>query len=287
MAVSKIAKQRARMGAFGCLLRLAALPFALVLLAVLLVIANSAPAGSEMWVLGGLAIVLPTIIVTAFTLLATITIRWRAGRLDPLFEHLGPGKQYTIAGRGWAGSDGARQVNAWFARGPQLEIYVSGDTGALAGVGQDGHIVRIASKLRGTDLVQMGDNLGGGPDLDWVRRWMAAPGVEQELTLLLAEDGRTLRSVAVMPDCVRFVVRYIQLGELDAATIRDWQRALVTAIEAAESIGPPAERQEPGYGARLRTSRGSLGALVGVAVGTVIFIAVLSMCIAGPIVWLG
>ena len=89
------------------------------------------------------------------------------------------------------------------------------------------------------------------------------------IAVLLEEDERSLRSLAVLPDSVRFVARYIAEGDITAAAITRWTEAAATCVAAAEAVGAPTERQKPKTGSGLRTYRGGLWVGCLVVAGTV------------------
>ena len=276
MAASKIARARLR----GRLIQLGSLvvsvPVALLNLAIILLAANNAPAGAGVVFAMGVAFgSIGTTVVLPAMVLGGLAILVRAWRLDPAFAALSRGKQVSLVGRGWVGEHAGRQVNAWFSKGPQIEIYVAGDTGAVAGVGQDSRMASFAARAFGLESFEVGDYVAGGRDLDWTRRWLEQPGVREALDVLLAEDGRTLRSVAVLPDCVRFVARFVAYSQVTPEATAAWMAAATTCVVAAEAVGPPMELQEPGLGSRLRTYRGGLWVGCVVVLATLLLIAVI------------
>ena len=215
-----------------------------------------------------------------------VTLR-RNARLDRAFAELGPGRALAPVARGWACLVNGREVNAWFSKGPQLEIYVSARPRTQAAIGPPNGLSTLLMGVTGRSSVPAPPGLvASGVDPRWLAAFFDAPGVSQALGDLLLR-GEGIRNVQVLPDSVKFTCRGFDLGPLDA---REASR-LVDAVEllatAADSVPASASPVSPGgLASRLRTRRGGFGSFVAITLGLTAALVVFSALVAAAVVLL-
>ncbi|MES2642762.1 MAG: hypothetical protein V4850_24980 [Myxococcota bacterium] len=209
-----------------------------------------------------------TLLPVLFVGMLVVTLRHNA-RLDRAFADIGPGRALAPVARGWTGERGGRRVDAWFSKGPQLELYVEGAPRTEVGVGRGGAVQRFA--VRVTDRVTVPldeDRVAIGLDGDWTRRLVADPRARAALDGLLAEGDGALRTVHVEPDAVKFTARYFDLDRLDRDEVQRLLGLLVAFAHAVDALPASARPVAPGgLGSRLRTRRGSLASFLGITCG--------------------
>lgn len=228
---------------------------------------------------------IPAVILGALV----VTLR-RNARLDRVFADLGPGRAIAPVARAWACLVDGREVNVWFSKGPQLEVYVSARPRTNAAVAQPNALSTFALGMIGRETAPVPHGLQAtATDADWMARFVDAPQVSEALRTLLPHGGG-LRSVLIMPDAVKFTWRGFDLAELTPASVTSVVDTVELLASAADRIGSPASPVAPGgVASRLRTSRGSLGSFFGITFGCMsallVFIAVMTtviMLVSGP-----
>jgi hypothetical protein len=209
-----------------------------------------------------------TLLPVLFGGMLVVTLR-RNARLDRAFADIGPGRALAPVARGWTGDRGGRRVDAWFSKGPQLELYIEGTPRTEVGIGRGGAVQRFAVRLTDRVTVPLDDDrVAIGLDGNWTRRLLADPRARAALDGLLAEDDGALRTVHVEPDAVKFTVRYVDLDGLDRDEVQRLLGLLAAFAHAVDALPAPARPVAPGgLASRLRTRRGSLASFLGITCG--------------------
>lgn len=183
--LDKIVQARVRANTTGCGIRLLAVPFGVAVAAFALAVPALTPRGYEAVAIVGAPLLLMAAIGVGLYVAATYLIRTRAVALDAAFGFLGPGVQTSVVGRGWAGEHAGRQANAWFSKGPQLELYLSATTHARVGASRDNQLARFAAGALDREPIAVDGLVVIGPDAAWAARWLEQPGVRDALPVLL------------------------------------------------------------------------------------------------------
>lgn len=220
------------------------------------------------------AFVVPAVLVTWVGTLFPVAIvgmvgvaRRRNRRLDGALAGVGPGRALAPVARGWEGEAERRQVNAWFSKGPQLEIYVTAAARTDVGVGRRGALATWAGRASGREEVPFGEDLVAmGAEAGWTRALVAHPRGRAAIASLLTGEGT--RTVTVQPEAVKLLVRGFDHSRLSRAEVDRLVRDLVDLAKAVETLPPPdAPRIAEGLVARMRTERGSIGRFFAVTFG--------------------
>lgn len=263
-----MAGARARGLAVGCGIQVAAIAWLLLVCGAFALAWPALPAAARPFVV---PLALATWVCTTLPAVATggviVTLR-RNARLDRAFAELGPGRALAPVARGWACLVNGREVNAWFSKGPQLELYVSARPRTQAGIGKANALSRMVVGATGRASVPAPHGLlASGVDPAWLAAFLDARGVSDALGDLLAH-GDGLRNVQVLPDAVKFTQRGFDLDALDAREVGRLVDAVELLAAAADKVPPTASPVAPGgLGARLRTSRGGFGSFLAITLG--------------------
>jgi len=209
-----------------------------------------------LWLLGGadarpgswrvlVAPLVPLPFVAGLLLIGLLVVLRRGRRLDRAFEPWGI-KGHQVGGvlRGWHGEVGGRSLDAWFSKGPMLEIYLGCATATR------GSIRRVGERVqRVTRAVSKREPLTPSPeeargcqvyadDPHWMREWLAQPDVEEALGRLLTETESVSPILDVAPDALHYRRRFLPIGEIDAPHLQEWVEALSRLARAAAEVGP-------------------------------------------------
>jgi len=218
-----MAKSRARGSCLGCAVQAAALSWLALLAgggAVILALADL-PHSQEQWVGVGVLTAWAASVLFLLPLVMGLVVMRRNRRLDDAFAPLGvDGMRMGAVSRGWAGRYRGREFNAWFSRGPMLEIFLAAESGG-----------------------RMVEGLGKRPTGDpWVIDGIARePEASRASGRLLEEDGRTLRNLTVGPDYVKLTLRYLPIRAIEDAAVASWVADLNRIAEAVDALPLPAD----------------------------------------------
>jgi len=179
-------------------------------------------------------------------ILAGWMIRRRLRLLDSLFTPLGiSGKAYLLTGRQYHGRLSGRQVDAYFSRGPSLDIYMSSALNTHMGIGLKGRITQSASgSLNGVALASH------DPDLDhlsifsldkgWGRQLLDDPRSREIILRLTArQPGFEFRNLLLQPEAIHFQLAHVNKDNLVPEIVQGWFYDLLELAQGAESLPPP------------------------------------------------
>jgi hypothetical protein len=171
----------------------------------------------------------------------------RAGQFDDAFGPLGlESTGYLTIGRQFSGTYKGRQINAYFNRGPSLEIYVSTPLQTRMGIGTRNALARAAGGLTKQEPLALAD-----PDFDtllinpldraWGERVMAEPAVKGPVLRLVSDEHGlgALRALVLRPDAIYISQRYFHTNTITPENVAQWVEDLFTILDAAESVEPP------------------------------------------------
>lgn len=249
-----------RARAWGCMAQIGALGWLAVIIVATVVALPWLPRDIQRW--SGLAALvfwvgttIPAVLVAVF---AQAVLRNR--RLDGIFAAYGRGRATSTVGRGWATAIDGREVNLWFSKGPQLEIYVSCLPRTNAGIGSDHALAGAVLRASGKARIDVADGLvATGEDPAWVQAFASDPAVLDAVPALLSPDHALIRSLVVQPDAVKLTLRRFPMATLTAEGVARQVDALLTLAEVADRLPPPTQPSEPGgLLTRFRTNRGSV-----------------------------
>lgn len=270
------------------------LGIALVAYALWLAQAPLGPPSRARGALLAVAAFLPVALFLGAVALAAVWVsRRRARPLDDALAPLGArGRQHGPVMRSWHGTLGTRRADAWFGKGPQLELYLDVDAATRLAVGVPGRSGTALARRFGREPLA-GDGLPLPPgaavyaeDEPWARRLLAVPGVAGALTALLAQDGRTLTSLGIEPASIHYLRRFDPLAELRRERVESWLEHLETVARAVERLGPSLAGETPSRLERWarhhrgRTLRKALAWVL--VVGGGVFVAIVAL-----VAWLG
>lgn len=199
------------------------------------------------WGIVAAAVVFFLIVFGGGYLFLVAAVLRRKSRLDRAFVPLGfTGGIYRLMFRRYEGLIGGRRAEAFFYRGPNLEIILSSNLKTRAGITLDYSDTALAADLFGRDPVhhgvaEMKDVRVWSEDEVWVRQALMDPKVQEDLKVLLAERTFFIRSVVkIFPGHVqlhlsgnRNVIRWEITHEMAnrwVSTLSDLARHLETRV---------------------------------------------------------
>ena len=192
-----------------------------------------------------LALALPLLMMAALLVVVVAVVRLRARRLDRAFAPWQLcARQAGAAMRSWHGEIGGRAFDAWFHRGPTLELYLACTPATRGVIHRGGALVRALSRAVASrePMEPRPVDLEGASvyadDPAWMERLLARPDVRAAVGALMAETRRTASGVFVAPDAVRYLRRFLPPAELDADNLRRWIAGLEALAAAVDGIGP-------------------------------------------------
>lgn len=217
-----------------------------------------------LWVAGGrnassdsirplLALLVPLVFLGALLLVGLVVIALRNRRLDRAFAPLGlEGRQVAAVLRGWHGEHRGRRIDAWFSKGPTLEIYLGCEPATRGAINRAGPLAQsIARTLTSREpLDPTPPEVPGcrvyADDEEWMRSWLSGGGVEAAVGRLLTETPRVSPILSLAPGAVHYRRRFLPLSELTTPNLERWLTDLELLARAcdAESFGRP--KLEPG-----------------------------------------
>ncbi len=222
-----------------------------ILVFVALLIPGASPDMRSLIISGGLAIFL-------FVALAVVLVwgvsqaNWRAAGLDAIFAPYGlAGRPYLINGRQYLGQYQGRNLNAYFSRGPTLEIYLAANLYTRMAIGtEDALGAGLAQALKipqlRVDHPAYGSLAASAIDEGWGQAFLADPQAREIIPRLARTEGiYELRTITVQPDALVFRLIHLELGSLTAGRLQNCLSDLLALARVAEALPPPAERLEP------------------------------------------
>ena len=193
--------------------------------------------------------------------------------------------QAGVVIRGWAGEINGRTFNAWFSKGPTLELYLSADSHTRGGIVWKGGLARFAASIAKITPVDLDGALVGrqihGEDNAWMSGLVADDGVAQAIGRLTGDDGQSNRMLLVAPDAVCVRMRFLPMSAINADNLQQWVSDLEAVAQAVDARPDPAEKKTTTkLEQRLRTYRGKVWMLGCVAVVTVVVVVAIGGLIA-------
>lgn len=232
-----------------------------------------------------LALLMPAVLIFAILAAAAVWVLLRSRRLDRAFEAFGwEGRQAGAVMRSWHGERHGREVDIWFHRGPTLEIYLGCAPATRGVIHKGGALIR-----------SIGEALDKHPPLDpppfelaestfysydpkWMRRLFERASAENAVRSLMTDSDRSSSSVFFHPDAVRYMRRFLPVGEIREENVTHWLDDLERLASAVDSLGPSPDGLESG---RLegwaRKRRGDFLNKVLLALGLVLFLAMAAL----------
>jgi len=218
---------------------------ALTLLGVLAVILpNQGEQAAELWFAGFFVFLFLWFAVVI--ILAGWMIRRRLRLFDSLFTPLGiSGTAYLLTGRQYHGTLNGRQVDAYFSRGPSLDIYLGSHLHTRMGFGLKGRFTQAASGGLNEMALASPDH-----DLDhlsifslddgWGRELLDDPHAREIILQLTArQPGFEFRNLMLQPEAIHFQLAHINKTTLVPGSIQGWLADLLELAQVAESLPPP------------------------------------------------
>jgi len=205
--------------------------------------------GMPFWILilGGL-LFLAVVFGTPFAFTAW-TVSRRASMLNAIFEPLGlSGKAYMTFFRQYHGTIQGRQVDAYFRRGPVLEVDVSTPLQTRLGITGPQTDTRVFANLAGQQPLELSDPALGdltifALDEAWARALLANPYAVDLLHQLTALNSFfTRQQIILRPGAIRLMCsgnRNMFRTDLDAEQVRGWINDLLRLIAIAEHLPTP------------------------------------------------
>ncbi len=202
--------------------------------------------------------------------------RWRIGQqLGAAFLSL-PLKNPTssgwlLIGRQYHGTLSGRQFDAWFNKGPTLEIYLGCNGRTRTGFAMPGTLSNMVGGLAGRTTFEAPD-LGVtvlAADAAWSRELLRDADARDGIrTLSETVSGGELRSVSVMPASVMVTSRYTPIDEMTPENVQKWADALEKLAGAVDRAPNPGEVvEESALEADARSSRKkAMGCAIGIVV---------------------
>ena len=211
-------------------------------------------------------------------ILPILAWRIRANRrMDQAFALVASGgSAYMMSGRQWHGEHLGRRFDAWFQRGPSLELFIACDAGGRFGVGTKNLVAGAFNAAVSRQVVEgLPDayaNLNAYPtDVDWTRAILERPDAIEAFGKLFGDKGGEIRNVRVMPDAVVLHLHRVWFPGITAEHVANWVDGLEGLARAVEAVGPPEQRQEPTpMELTLRTDRSKISRIVWLVTGGII-----------------
>ena len=200
-----------------------------------------------------LALAMPILFMAVGLAGAVVFVRLRAARLDRAFAPWRlEGRQAGAVMRSWHGEIEGRVFDAWFQKGPTLELYLACRPATRGVIHRGGGLIRALSQavesraplapspLEAEDVSVYAD------DETWMRRLLARPDAREAVARLMRETPRAATAISVAPNSVRYLRRFQPLSELSADNLRRWLADLGALAAAVDALGPSAAALEPG-----------------------------------------
>jgi len=216
-------------------------------------------------------------------------IRSRQRQLDDAFTPLGlAGSMYLLNGRQYHGTAGSRQMDAYFYRGPTLDIYLGTPLKTRLGIGTRDSVGAAIAGLVNRRPIALDDpglrHLSVFPlDEAWSRDLLADPSARTAILRLTADEGPfELRQVLLQPESLLLRLYRTRQSAITPENVRQWLNDLLAVARVAESLPPPQQTAEAS--GLERTTRSNRNALFLPALGIVFaLLCGLSLCALVPV----
>ncbi len=199
-----------------------------------------------------LALAMPFLFVAVLLAIAALVVIARSSRLDRAFAPWRlAGRQAGAVMRSWHGVIDGRVFNAWFHRGPTIELYLECSPATRGAIHRGGSLIRALSKavesrapMAPSPLELEGVSVYAD-DPAWMRRLLGRSDARQAVAELMRETPRAATALSVAPKAVRYMRRFQPLAELNADNMRRWVGELGALATAVDAVGPSAAGLEP------------------------------------------
>ncbi len=199
-----------------------------------------------------LALAMPMIFMAVPLAVAAVWVKLRASRLDRAFEPWRlRGRQAGAVMRSWHGEIDGRVFNAWFHKGPTLELFLACAPATRGMIHRGGTLIRALSKavesrqpMEPSPLDLEGASVYAD-DPRWMRRLLARDDAIAAIAGLMRETPRAAAAVSVAPNAVRYMRRFQPLAELNVENMRRWVGGLGALAAAVDTVGPSSDGLEP------------------------------------------
>jgi hypothetical protein len=234
------------------------IPLFLVLIIIPLYFANR-PGVTEsemLWIMGVPMGLFLLIIVGGVPLAMVYTIRRRSSWLDAIFElYRLEGKSYALTGRQYHGKVHGRDVDVYYTRGPQLNIYVTTEVNTRLMVSAEEDVSRgVAGFLNRVPVEFDTQSMEGfvvfAHEEGWARDFLSEPEVLSLLQDIIQEENNFLyKQVYLNPGA--FGLRLYRSNQMWGHSIepeqgKAWMEKLIRLAELAERMPAPQEALEEG-----------------------------------------
>lgn len=221
--------------------------------------------------------------------LAVFIIMRRARELDAAFTPLGlAGRLYLTNGRQYHGTFSGRPVDAYFYRGPTLDLYLGTPLKTRLSLGAKDRVGQAIAgwfNYQPVTLPEAELNHLSLYALDeaWARGLLSDPNVKAAILRLTAEaTDLELRQVHFQPEALLLRLYHTDTKLITADHLRQWLGDLQALARAAEAIPPPKQTAEAS--ALERNTRSNRGAFVLPAIGlTLGLVCLASVCALVPV----
>ncbi len=173
-------------------------------------------------------------------------VRRRAAQLDAAFTPLGlTGKAYLWNGRQYHGQVNGRQVDAYFYRGPSLDIYLASPLNTRLGIGLKGRFSEPSS-----GRYSLPEQAVSEPTLSHLAfypldaRWshdLLANLIAREAILRLTTPLSSLefRNLLFQPEAIQLQINRIDPGSITTQNVQAWLNDLAILAKLAEALPAP------------------------------------------------
>ncbi|NJD60738.1 MAG: hypothetical protein C3F13_00785 [Anaerolineales bacterium] len=220
-------------------------------------------------IFGGLMAVIFLLVLGAINW-GIISTRRRAYRLDAVFAPYSlTGKAYLWNGRQYHGLVSGRQVDAYFYRGLNLDLYLASHLQTRLSVGPKGRLTQNAARIAVQHLLTVQDsNLQTLEiytlDEIWSRELLGDPIARSVILRLIShQPGFQFRNMLLQPEAIQLQVNHLNLDDITAEDLLSWVDDLTTLANIAEALPPtinPVESTSLEH--RSRTDRSSFTKLI-------------------------
>ncbi len=199
-----------------------------------------------------LALAMPLLFIAVPLAIGVVVVKIRAHRLDRAFAPWRlRGRQAGAVMRSWHGEIDGRTFNAWFHKGPTLELYLACTPATRGAVHRGGGLIRALSKAIGSrepmdpSPLDLEGTSVYADDPRWMRRLLDRDDARESIVELMRETRRSAAGVFVAPNAVRYLRKFLPLAELNADNLRRWVGELGSLAAAVDAVGPSTDRLEP------------------------------------------
>lgn len=176
----------------------------------------------------------------------------RAEQFDAGFVPLGlSGSNYLTNGRQYHGQVGGRKADAYFYRGPNLDLYIAAPLRTRMGIGRQSALGGLASSAMNRPALQTEHpeltGLSIYPiDEHWGRQLLEEPLARSIIQRLMAPGSSfEIRNLLLQPDCIALKLAHTYIGLITPENLRNWFGDMVELAQVAESLPSPSVTAEP------------------------------------------